>query len=117
MQDTGIGLPVPRTEAPLTIKLAKKKPKSKRSKNNLGGLNEELAPDSSVIKSNDHTSIIKDPGKREVTIRNSDFARFGTKAERRTDLKCYPERRPKIPTGKTTEELINRHAKDAKRKI
>ena len=35
MPHPGIGLPVPRTEAALTLKLAKKKPKSKRTKKSL----------------------------------------------------------------------------------
>ena len=117
MPHSGIGLPVPRTEASLTLKLAKKEPKLKTSKNSLDGLYEVLAPGSSVIKSNDPTSVIKEPGKRDVTFRNSDLAKFGTKAERQTDLKCYAERRLKIPMGKTTEESISRHVKDAKRKV
>ena len=70
----------------------------------------------SVTESNDHSSIIKKPGKTEVNIRKLDLANFGTKAEIQTDLKHYAERRPKIPTVKCTEEFINRHAKDAKRK-
>ena len=76
-----------------------------------------LAPGSSVTKSNDYTSIIKEPGKRVVTFRNSDLAKFGTKAQKQTDLKCYAERRPKLPTGKTTEKTINRYAKGATLKI
>ena len=54
-----VGLPVPRTEASLTLNLPKKKPKSKRSQKSLDGLYEVMAPGSSVIKPNDHTSIIK----------------------------------------------------------
>ena len=95
-----VGPPVPRTEASLTQKLAKKKPKSKQSKKSFYGLYEVLGPGSSVIKSNDHTSIIKEPGRREVTIRTSDLAKFATKAEKQTDLKCYAKRRPKVPMGK-----------------
>ena len=98
---------VPRTEASLTVKLAKKKPKSKRSKNSLDGLYEVLAPGSSVIKTNAYTSIIKEPGKCEVTIRNSDLAKLGTKAERPTDLQIYANRRQKISSRKITE-----HARD-----
>ena len=75
-----VGLPVTRTESSLTIKLAKKKPKSKRSKKSLDGLYEVLAPVSSVIKSNEHTSIIKEPGRREVTVRNSNLDKFVKKS-------------------------------------
>ena len=110
------GLLVTRTEASLTLKLAKKKPKSKRSKKIKDGLYKVLAPGSSVIKSNELTSIKREPGRREVTVRISDLAKFGKKAEQ-TDFKCYTERRPKPPTGKITEDLINQHAKDARRKF
>ena len=82
-----VGQAVPRTEASLTLKLANKKPKSKRSKKSLDGLYEVLAPRSSVIKSDAYTSITKEPGKLEVTIRNSDLAKFGTKAEKQTKLR------------------------------
>ena len=61
--------------------------------------------------------MIKEPGKRDVTIRNSNLAKFGTKAERDTELQVYANRRPKLPTGKTTEELINHHAKESRKKL
>ena len=44
-----LGLPVPRTETSLAVKLAKKKLKTKRSKKSLDGLYEVLAPGSSVV--------------------------------------------------------------------
>ena len=112
-----VDLPVPPTELSLSVKLAKKKPRTKRSKKSLDELYEVLAPGSSVVKTDSYTSIIKEPGKREVTIRNSDLAEFGTKAERQTDLKIYPNRRPKVTSGKITEELINQHAKEARKKL
>ena len=87
-----VGQSIPRTESSLEVKLAKKRPRTKRSN--------VLAPGSSVIKTNENTSVIKEPGKREVTIRNSDLAKFGTKAERNTDLQVYANRRPKLPTSK-----------------
>ena len=82
-----VGLPVPRTETSLSVKLAKKKPRTKRSKKNLDGLYEVLAPGSSVVKTYAYTSVIKEPGKREVRICNSDLAKFGSKAERQTELR------------------------------
>ena len=111
------GQAVHRAEASVTLKLAKKKPKSKRSKKNLDGFCEVLAPGSSVIKSDAYTSIIKEQRKREVTRRNSDLAKFGTKAENQTELRNYADRRHKIPSGKITEDLINQHAKGARRKL
>ena len=112
-----VGLPVPRTETSLSVKLAKKKPRTKRSKKSLGGLYEFLAPASSVVKTDSYNFIIKEPAKRAVTIRNSDLAKFGTKVERQTDLQTYANRRPKVPSGKITEELINHQAKEAKKKL
>ena len=112
-----VGQSMPRTEASLEVKLAKKRPRTKRSKKSLDGLYDVLAPGSSVIKSNEYTSVIKEPGKRDVTIRNSNLAKFGTKADRDTELQVYANRRPKLPTGKTTEELINHHAKESRKKL
>ena len=111
-----VGLLVPRTKTSLSVKLAKKKPKTKRSKKSLDGLYEALAPGSSVVKTDTYTSVIKEPGKRDVTIRNSDLAKLETKAERQIELQMYFNRRPKIPSGKTTEDLINQHAKEARKK-
>ena len=112
-----VGQSVPRTEASLEVKLAKKRPRTKRSKKSLDGLYDVLAPGSSVIKTNEYTSVIKEPGKRDATIRNSNLAKFGTKAERETELQVYANRRPKLPTGKTTEELISHHAKESRKKL
>ena len=112
-----IGLPVPRTETSLAVKLAKKKPKTERSKKNLDGLYEVLATGSSVVKTDTYTSVIKEPGKRGVTIRNTDLTKFGMKTERQTELQMYVNMRPKIPSGKTTEDLINQHAKEARKKL
>ena len=112
-----VGQSVPRTEASLEVKLAKKRPRTKRSKKSLDGLYDVLAPGSSVVKTDTFISVIKEPGKRDVTIRNSDLAKFGTKAERPTELQVYANRRPKTPTGKTTEDLISHHAKELRKKL
>ena len=58
---------VPRTEASIAVKLAKKKPKSK----SLDGLYEVLAPRSSVIKTDAFTSVIKEPWKKLATSSSS----------------------------------------------
>ena len=112
-----VGLLVPRTEASLEIKLAKKRPRTKRSKKSLDGLYEVLAPGSSVVKTNTCTSVIKEPGKRDKNFRNSDLAKFGTKAERQTELQLYANRRPKTPTGNISEDLISHHAKKTMKKL
>ena len=112
-----VGLSVPRSESSLEFKLAKKRPRTKRSKKSLDGLYDVLAPCSSVVKTDKFTSVIKEPGKRDVTIRNSDLAKFDTKAERQTELQVYVNRRPKTLTGKITEDLISHHAKEFRTKL
>ena len=80
-------------------------------------ISEFLAPGSSVIKIDAFTSVIKEPGKLEVTNRTSTLAKFGTQAERPADLQIYANRRPKIPSGKITEDLISQHAREARKKL
>ena len=70
---------IPRSEKSLEIKLARKV--SKRSKRYLRGLWETLAPGSMVVRTSDTTTIIKEPGVPEVSVRNSDIAKFGTRAD------------------------------------
>ena len=82
--------PIPRSEKSLDLKLARKV--TKRSKRDLRGLWETLAPGSTVVRTSDTTTVIKEPGVPEVRVRNSDFAKFGTRAERNTDLLQYAQR-------------------------
>ena len=106
--------PIPRTEQSLDIKLARKV--TKRSKRVLRGLWETLAPGSTVVRTSDTTTVIKEPGVPEVCVRNSDIAKFCTRAERNTDLWEYAKRRP-LPYEKTTEEKISQHTKELKNKF
>ena len=106
--------PIPRTEQSLDLKLARKV--TKRSKRDLRGLWETLAPGSTVVRTSDTTTVIKEPGVPEVCVRNSDIAKFGTRAERNTDLWEYAKRRP-LPYERTTEEKISQHTKEVKKKF
>ena len=106
--------PIPRTEQSLDLKLARKV--TKRSKRDLRGLWETLAPGSTVVRTSNTTTFIKEPGVPEVSVRNSDIAKFGTRAERNTDLWEYAKRRP-LPYEKTTEEKIAQHTKELKKKF
>ena len=90
--------PIPRTEQSLDLKLARKV--TKRSKRDLRGLWETLAPGSTVVRTSDTTTVIKEPRVPEFCVRNSDIAKFGTRAERNTDLWEYAKRRP-LPYEKT----------------
>ena len=106
--------PITRTEKSLDIKLARKV--TKRSKRDLRGLWETLAPGSTVVRTSDTTTVIKEPGVPEVCVRNSDIAKFGTRAERNKDLWEYAKRHL-LPYEKTTEEKISQHTKDLKKKF
>ena len=106
--------PIARTEQSLDLKLARKV--TKRSKRDLRGLWETLAPGSTVVRTSDTTTVIKEPGVPEVCVRNSDIANFGTHAEQNTDLWEYAKRRP-LPYEKTTEEKISQHTKELKKKF
>ena len=106
--------PIPRTEASLNIKLAPKLPNKKRAKRQLAGLYEVHKPGSYVTKSSPSTTIINEPGRAPVKVRDSDLAKFGTKAERATNLWTYAQRRP-APYEKTTETKIAKHSNDLKK--
>ena len=84
--------PIPRSEKSLDLKLARKV--TKRSERDLRGLWETLAPGSTVERTSDTTTVIKEPGVPEVRVRNSDIPKFGTRAERHTDIWQYAQRRP-----------------------
>ena len=85
-------------------------------KKNLDGLYEVLGPGSTVCKVSPTTSVIKEPNRQEVRMRNSDIAKFGTKAERDSDLGQYIERRPKKIYEKTVKQKIVKHRRDLVRK-
>ena len=91
------------------MKLARKV--SKRSKRDLRGLWETLAPGSTVIRTSPITTAIKGPGIPEVKVRNSDIAKFWTWGERNTELWQYAKRRPLL-YDKTTEEKIARNSEE-----
>ena len=106
--------PIPRTEQSFNVKLARKLPQKKRAKRQLAGLYEVLKPGSFVTKSSPTTTITNEPGRTPVKVRDSDLAKFGTKAERSTNLWVYAQRRP-APYEKTTEFKIAKHSNDLKK--
>ena len=107
---------IPCSERSVQVKLARKIHENQRQKKNLDGLYEVLAPGSTVCKISPTTSVIKEPYKPEVRVRNSDIAKFGTRAERETELTQYIERRPKKINEKTLEQKIQQHKQDLFRK-
>ena len=73
---------IPCSERSIQVKLARKFHENQRQKKNLDGLYEVLAPGSTFCKVSPTTSVIKEPNRQEVRVRNSDIAKFGTRAER-----------------------------------
>ena len=71
-----------------------------------------LAPGSVVQKTDQYTSVIREPGKLEVTVRNNNIAEFGTRNERKTKLMDYVNCRGPRVHEKSTEEKTNRHIKE-----
>ena len=106
--------PIPRTEKSLNVKLARKLPNKKSAKRQLAGLYEVLQPGSFVTKSSPTTTIINEPGRSPVRVRDSDLAKFGTKAKRSTNLWTYAQQRP-APYEQTTETKIAMHSNDLKK--
>ena len=80
----------------------------------MAGLYEVLKPGSFDTKSSPTTTIINEPGRSHVKVRDSDLAKFGTKSERSTNLWVYAQRRP-APYKKTTESKIAKHSNDLKK--
>ena len=67
-----------------------------------------------MTKSSSTTTISKEPGRFPVKVCDSDLAKFGTKAERSTNLWTYAQRRP-APYEQTTETKIAKHSNDLKK--
>ena len=105
--------PIPRSGKSLDLKLARNV--TKRPERDLRGLWETLAPGSTVERTSDTTTVINEPGVPDVRVRNSDIAKFGTRAERHADIWQYAQRSP-LPYEITTEEKIAQHMKDLKKK-
>ena len=98
-----VGLPVQRTETSLSVKLvklAKKKPRTKRSKKSLDGLYEVLAPGSSVVKTDSYTSVIKEPGKKKSRSATLIWRNLGLKQIAKRISKFTQIGDQKYPPGK-----------------
>ena len=109
--------PIQITERAVQLKLARKIHRKRRSKKNLEGLYEVLAPSSNILKVSPTTSTIKEPGKAIVTVRNSDITHFGTVQERQTLLKVYADRWGPMTCDNFVEEQIQNHIKHFSRKL
>ena len=105
----------PLKEHAVQINIARKKHPHNRSKKNLDGLYEVLAPGSVVQKTDQYTSVIRELGKVEVTVPNSDIAKFGIRDERKTKLMEYVNCRGPRTHEKTTEAKIFSHIKESTR--
>ena len=115
LRTTKVSQPIPLMEHAVQINIARKKHAHKRSNKNLDGLYEVLAPGSVVQKTDQYTSVIREPGKLEVTFRNSDIAKFGNRDDRKAKLMDYVNRRRPRIHEKTTEAKIFSHIKESTR--
>ena len=86
--------PIPRAEAYLNVKLARKLPHKTRAKKQLAGLYQVLKTGAFVTKSSRTRTIINEPGQSPFKVRDSNNGKFGTKAEQATNLWNYAQRRP-----------------------
>ena len=68
-----------------------------------------------LLYSHSWLQVIREPGKVEVIVRNSDIAKFGTHDERKTKLMEYMNRRGPRIHEKTTEAKIFSHIKESTR--
>ena len=111
LRSTKAHRPIPLKEHTVQLNIARKKHPNRRSKTNLDGLYEVLAPGSVVQKTDKFTSVISETEKLEVTVRNSDIANFGTRDERKTNLTEYINRRGPRVNEKSAEAKILSHTK------
>ena len=108
--------PLSLKERAVELNLSRKIHERRRSKKNLEGFYEVLAPGSHILKVSPTTSTIKEPGNPVVTVRNSDIAKFEKQLGRQTPLKAYADRRGPRSGEKIVEELIQSHVKEFSRK-
>ena len=103
----GVSRPIPCSERSVQVKLARKFYDSQRQKKNLDGLYEVLAPGSTVCKVSPTTSVIKEPNRQEVRMRNSDIAKFCIS----TAIKIARSLKMRIPKRNAIHDdaLANRH--------
>ena len=106
---------IPVKKHAVQINIDRKKHPHKRSKKNLDGLYEVLAPGSVVHKTDQFTSVLREPGKVEVTVRNSDFPKFGIRSEGKTKLMEHVNSRGPRIHDKTTDAKIFSHFKESTR--
>ena len=74
-----------------------------------------LAPGSVLQKTAQFTSVIREPGKLEVTVRNSEITKIGTRDKRKTKLTEYINRRGPRVHEKKAEAKILSHTKEITR--
>ena len=112
-----VGLAVQRTETSLSVKLAKKKTKDQKVKEKpwwaLRGSGAWF------FSSQDRCIYFRHKKTREERSLNSQlwFGEIWDKCRAPADLQIYANRRPKEPSGKITEDLINQHSREARKKL
>ena len=82
----GLARPITCSKRSDQVKIALKIHAIQLQKKKLDGLYEILSPGSTVGKISPTTSVIKEPNRQKVRVRNSDIMKFGTENERDTEL-------------------------------
>ena len=113
LRSTTAHCPIPLKEHKVQLNIARKKHQKKTVQKIPDGLFEVLAPGSVVQKNDQFTSVIHEPGKLEVTVRNSDIAKFRARDERKTKLSEYINRRGPKVYEKSTEAKMLSHKKNS----
>ena len=112
LRSTKTHRPIPLKEHTVQLNNARKKHPKRRSKENLDGLYEVLAPGSVVQKTDQFTPLIREPGKLEARVRNRDIAKCGNRDERKTKLAEYINRRRPRVHETSTEAIVLSHIKN-----
>ena len=81
-----VSRPIPCSERSIQVKLDRNTHESQQQMKNLDGLYELLAPGSTECKVSPTTSVIKEPNRQEIRVRNSDIAKFGT-AQKQNEIR------------------------------
>ena len=105
------------SERPVKVKLAHKTHGNCRSKKNLEGPYEVLAPGSHILKVSPSTSASEETGKANVTVCNIDIAMFGTQKKRQTTLLVYADHRWSSNSEKLVQERSQSQIKEHTRKL
>ena len=95
----------------ITMEVGEERPQNQGSKKNLDVIYHVLVPISIVIKTKEHNSIVKDPGKKKVTSSKILTLQNLQQKTRETYPSPICKKTTPFRTGKTSDEKIQKHVK------